>query len=41
MSDLDKHNDWTTPAALAIPKEGFFALERGRFGPIFPKTPAC
>ena len=41
MSDIDKQNDWTTPAALALPKEGFFALEQGRFGPIFPKTPAC
>jgi hypothetical protein len=32
--------DWTTPAAMAIPKEGFFKLEQGRFGPIYPKTPA-
>jgi hypothetical protein len=28
------------PAAMAIPKEGYFKLEQGRFGPIFPKTPA-
>jgi hypothetical protein len=34
-------NDWTKPAAMAIPKEGYFELEKGRFGPIFPKTPAC
>lgn len=33
--------DWTKPAALAIPKEGYFELERGRYGPIFPRTPAC
>jgi hypothetical protein len=33
--------DWTKPAAMAIPKEGYFELERGRYGPIFPKTPAC
>lgn len=33
--------DWTKPAALAIPKEGYFTLENGRYGPIFPKTPAC
>jgi hypothetical protein len=33
--------DWTTPAALAIPKEGFFKLEQGRYGPIYPKSPAC
>ena len=34
-------HDWTKPAALAIPKEGYFELERGRYGPIFPRTPAC
>jgi hypothetical protein len=33
-------NDWTKPAAMALPKEGYFKLEQGRFGPIFPKTPA-
>jgi hypothetical protein len=32
---------WTKPAAMAIPKEGYFELERGRYGPIFPRTPAC
>jgi len=32
--------DWTKPAAMAIPKEGYFTLEKGRYGPIFPKTPA-
>lgn len=32
--------DWTKPAAMAIPKEGYFRLENGRYGPIFPKTPA-
>ena len=26
---------------MAIPKEGFFQLEQGRYGPVFPKTPAC
>jgi uncharacterized protein Usg len=31
---------WTKPAAMAIPKEGFFEEEQGRYGPIFPKTPA-
>ena len=34
-------NDWTKPQALAIPKEGYFELEPGRYGPVFPKTPAC
>jgi hypothetical protein len=33
--------DWTRPAAMAIPKEGYFELERGRYGPVFPRTPAC
>jgi hypothetical protein len=33
-------NDWTKPAAMALPKEGYFELEQGRYGPIFPKTPA-
>jgi hypothetical protein len=32
--------DWTSPAAMAIPKEGFFKLEEGRYGPIYPRTPA-
>lgn len=26
---------------MAIPKEGYFTPEKGRYGPIFPKTPAC
>jgi hypothetical protein len=34
-------NDWTKPAAMAIPKEGYFTPEKGRYGAIFPKTPAC
>ena len=25
---------------MAIPKEGYFQLEQGRYGPVFPKTPA-
>ena len=33
--------DWSKPAAMAIPKEGYFTLENGRYGPIFPRTPAC
>jgi len=32
--------EWSKPVAMAIPKEGYFELERGRYGPIFPKTPA-
>jgi hypothetical protein len=33
--------DPTKPAALAIPKQGYFELEQGRYGPIYPRTPAC
>lgn len=36
-------NDWTQPRAMALPKEGYFKdkQEPGRYGQIFPKTPAC
>src|SRR4029453_13321091 len=33
-------NGWSTPAALSIPKEGYFKKEDGRYGPVFPQTPA-
>jgi hypothetical protein len=32
--------DWTKPTAMAIPKEGYFKLEQGRYGPVYPRTPA-
>jgi hypothetical protein len=37
-----KQKDWTRPAAMAIPKGGYFGdkVEQGRYGPIFPRTPA-
>jgi hypothetical protein len=43
MADESKQRSWTRPAAMAIPKGGFFQdkVEQGRYGPIFPKTPAC
>src|SRR6188768_432848 len=43
MSDAAKQQVWTKPAAMAIPKGGFSKdkVEQGRYGPIFPKTPAC
>src|SRR5258706_8550983 len=42
MSDTQQ-NDWTKPAAIAIPKGGFLKdkVEQARYGPIFPKSPAC
>src|SRR5882757_3849285 len=36
-----KTEDWTKPAAMAIPKDGYFTLEKGRYGPFFPRTHAC
>src|SRR5881394_3735235 len=43
MSTSPHQNDWTKPAAIAIPEGGYFKdkVEQGRYGPIFPKTPAC
>ena len=29
------------PQAKAIPKDGYFELQQGKYGPIFPRTPAC
>jgi hypothetical protein len=41
MSETSKR-DWTKPTALAIPKGGYLGEpEQGRYGPIFPQTPAC
>ena len=42
MSEMQQ-GAWTKPAAMAIPKGGFSKdkVEQGRYGPIFPKTPAC
>ena len=36
-----KENAWMQPAAMAIPKEGYLRLEKGRYGPVYPRTPAC
>src|SRR5215471_15193681 len=36
-----KTQDWTKPAAMAIPKEGYFSRNEGRYGPTYPRTPAC
>jgi hypothetical protein len=41
MAQHTTQQDWTKPAAMAIPKEGFFELEQGRYGPVYPKSPAC
>jgi hypothetical protein len=40
MLDTETRSNGLVPAAVAIPKEGYFELEQGRYGPVFPKTPA-
>jgi hypothetical protein len=37
----EKVRDWMKPAAMAIPKEGYLSLKNGRYGPVYPRTPAC
>ena len=38
---MASEHDWSKPAAMAIPTGGYFELERGRYGPVYPRTPAC
>ena len=33
--------DWEKPRAMAIPEEGYFKEEEGKYGPVYPRTPAC
>jgi hypothetical protein len=40
-NDMVNDKDWTKPQAMAIPKEGYFTLEKGRYGSVYPRTPAC
>lgn len=40
-TEARREKDWTKPAAMAIPREGYFTLEQGRYGPTYPRTPAC
>jgi hypothetical protein len=42
MSDSSSQPDWAKPAAKAIPKGGYdpSTAQQGRYGPIFPKSPA-
>ncbi len=41
MSKTSTLDDWSKPAAAAIPKEGYFTLEQGRYGPTYPRIAAC
>ena len=36
-----REQDSSKPQAMAIPKEGYFKLEQGKYGAVFPRTPAC
>jgi hypothetical protein len=35
------HEDPVRPEAKVIPRGGYFELEQGKYGPAFPRTPAC
>lgn len=37
---MPSKEDPLTPAAMAIPKEGYFERVEGPHGPVYPKTPA-
>ena len=41
MSETPTQNDWTKPAAMAVPKGGFFKdkVEQGRYGADLPENP--
>jgi hypothetical protein len=39
-TSMPKPGDWSKPAAMAIPKGGAFKQEQGRYGQVFPRTPA-
>ena len=41
MPHASTSNEWAKPAAIALPKEGYFTFEQGRYGPLYPRTPAC
>jgi len=32
--------DWAQPQAMALPKEGYLEHRQGKYGPIYPRTPA-
>jgi hypothetical protein len=37
---MTDNRDFLKPAAMAIPKEGYFEKVDGPYGPLYPKTPA-
>jgi hypothetical protein len=40
-NNVAENNHWSKPQAMAIPKEGYFKLEQGRYGAVYRQTPAC
>ena len=38
---MAENHDWHHPKAMAIPPSGYLSETPGRYGPTFPKTPAC
>ena len=40
MGDTPGQGDWSKPAAMAMPRDTSH-LEKGKYGPVFPRTPAC
>jgi hypothetical protein len=40
MNAISSKNGWSKPVALAI-EENSSKMEMGRYGPVYPKTPAC
>jgi hypothetical protein len=38
---MAEEHDWHQPKAMAIPPKGYNAEAPGRYGPTFPRTPAC
>ncbi|HET6613553.1 MAG TPA: hypothetical protein VFG83_16255 [Kofleriaceae bacterium] len=40
MESTHIQNASIKPAAMALPEEGYFQKEQGRYGPMFPRTPA-
>ena len=41
VAPASPESDGLQPKAMAIPKDGYFQFEPGRYGPAYPKTPAC
>ncbi len=40
LASAPRQGDWSKPAAMAIPKGGAFKQEQGRYGLVYPRTPA-